>query len=303
MKQFLAILGITVLVWLGVTMSEVREYPVCLNIEMTGYDTSRYAVVYADTTVQVKAGMTGFHAFAMSLFGVNTDVVLTMPSEGLRRSVAWTDADDSFRKQLSSLGVRHFSTGRDSLRLVLAERAHRTVRVSLDSVHFAFREQYGLYGDPKVAPSTVTLYGPDSVLATIDAVQVRRTDIADIAATASYTLKLDPQWERRGDVYADIDEVDVYLPVEAYVERDFEVPIDVDGADTSVRMKLYPERARVRVWVAQRDLERMPEFKVAISYADVLAGEARLAPQLVQFPSWVRPRSVEPSEVQCVVIK
>ena len=33
------------------------------------------------------------------------------------------------------------------------------------------------------------------------------------------------------------------------------------------------------------------------------AADWGLTPRLVQFPSWVRPRSVEPSEVQCVIIK
>ena len=61
--------------------------------------------------------------------------------------------------------------------------------------------------------------------------------------------------------------------------------------------------AKVRVWVAKRDLERAPEFRVAIDYADALAGNDRMSPRLIQFPSWMRPRSVEPSEVHCVIIK
>ena len=303
MKHFLVILAITALVWCGVSMSETHDYPMSLHVEMMGFDTVRYAVVRADTLVPVHVGMPGFNAAAVSLIGMHLHVELPMTAEGLNRSVAWTDVEDAFRQQLSSFGVRRLAAGRDSLRLALAERSHRTLRVSLDSAHFAFREQYGLYGEPRVTPATVTLYGPDAILAGITDIQVQPTTITDIAATASYTLRLDPQWRRHGDVRADVSEVTVYLPVEPYVERDYMVPIVVEGADTSVRMKVYPEEARVRVWVAQCDLDRVPEFRVAINYADVLASDGRLAPQLLQFPSWVRPRYVEPSEVQCVVIR
>lgn len=303
MKQFLVILGLTALVWLGVSMSDVREYPLHVRVEMTGYDTVRYAVVHADTALSLQTEMSGFNVAAMQILGLKRTVSVEMNDDGLRRAVALSDINDNLRQQLAAIGVRRINAGRDSLRLVLAERQHRTFRVSLDSVHFSFSEQYGMYGEPKITPAVITLYGADSILATIDAVHVERMDIDNISATATYRLKLDPVWERIGDVRASAKEVEVYLPVEPYVEREYHAPIVVDGADSSVRLRLYPDEARVRVWVAQRDLERIPEFKVAISYDDVLAGANHLTPRLVQFPSWVRPRSVEPREVQCVIIK
>lgn len=284
-------------------MSEVHEYPLHVRVEMSGYDTVRYAVVHADTALTLQTEMSGFNAAAIDLLDLTRRVEVEMPDEGLYRSVALVDINDQLRQQLAQIGVRRISPMHDSLRLVLAERRHRTLRVSLDSVRFAFSKQYGLYGEPRVSPSAVTLYGPDSILATLDVLQVEPASFSDIASTATYRLRLDPVWERLGDVRPSVKEVEVYLPVEAYVEREYRVPIEVDGADSTVRLRLYPDEVRISAWVAQCDLERMPEYRVAINYADVLAGNGHLKPQLVQFPSWVRPRSVEPSEVQCVVIK
>ena len=303
MKQFLVILGVTALVWLGVSMSEVHEYPLRVRVEMTGYDTVRYAVVRADTVLTLQTEMSGFNAAAIDLLDLRRSVSVDMADDGLYRSVALADINDHLRQQLASIGVRRLAGLHDSLRLVLAERQHRTFRVSLDSVRFSFSEQYGLYGEPRVTPSTVTLYGPDSVLESIGDVQVMPASFEDISATATYRLKLDPVWERVGDVRTSATEVEVYLPVEAYVEREYRIPIEVDGVDSTVRLRLYPDEVRVSVWVARCDLDHMPEFRVAINYADVLAGNGHLKPQLVRFPSWVRPRSVVPEEVQCVVIK
>ena len=303
MKQFLLILGITALVWLGVSMSEVREYPLPVRVEMTGYDTVRYAVLHADTTLLLQAEMSGFNAAVVDIFGLDRHVSVDMTDDGLYRAVALTDVNDQLRQQLSSKGVKRVSSGHDSLRLELAERQHRTFRVSLDSVRFSFSDQYGLYGEPSVSPSEVTLYGADEVLASLDEIHVVRTDVGNISSTGTYRLQLDPVWESLGDVRASTKTVEIYLPVEQYVEREYSVPVEVDGADSTVRFRLYPDQAKVRVWVAQCDLERMPEFRVVISYSDVLSGAGRLTPRLMQFPSWVRPRSVEPSEVQCVIIK
>lgn len=283
-------------------MSEEKEYPLNVHVEMTGYDTVRYAVLQADTAIQLQVKMDGFNAAAISLLHIRPSVSVEMDDKGLNRAVALADLADNLRGQLSSLGVRNVSVGRDSLRLRLAELGHCTYRVLLDSVDFSFSKQYGLYGEPRVTPATVTLYGADSVLATISELHVARTKISDISATSTYRLPLEPVWERLGDVRTTATEVEVYLPVEAYVEREYTASIEVLGADSSKRLRLYPNEARIRAWVAQCDLERNPEFKVAINYSDVLAGVDRLVPRLVQFPSWLRPRSVEPSEVQCVII-
>lgn len=301
MKHFLVILGLTALVWLGVSMSERHEYPMDVRVVMTGFDTVRYAVIEADTALHLQVEMDGFNAAAASMLHRRPTVHISMADD--QRTVSLDEVSPQLQQQLSTLGVRRVVGGRDSLHLRLAERGHRTFRVRLDSVDFSFTEQYGLYGEPRVSPATVTLYGADSVLATIDELQVAHAELPDISQTATYRLPLDPIWRRLGDVHTAATEVEVYLPVEPYVEREYTVAVEVDGADSSAHLRLYPDVATVRVWVAQRDLERAPEFRVAISYDDVLSGGEHLTPQLVQFPSWVRPRSVEPSEINCVVIR
>ena len=284
-------------------MSEPHEYPLHVQVDIEGVDTVRYAIVYADTALNLNVEMPGFNAAMVSILDKKPLIKVDMTRGGMRRALAIEDLNDNLRQQLAIYGVKRVVAGRDSIRLRLAERSHRTLPVRLDSVDFSFSEQYGLYGEPKVSPAQVTLYGADSLLATIDEVQVARAHIAGIAATATYRLALDPVWQRLGDVKTSDTEVDVYLPVEAYVEREYTVPIEVAGADTSVRLRLYPAEAKVRAWIAKRDLQRTPEFRVTIDYKEVLAGATRQKPRLLEFPAWLRPRSVEPDEVQCLIIK
>ena len=118
MKQFLVILGLTALVWLGVSMSDVREYPLHVRVEMTGYDTVRYAVVHADTALSLQTEMSGFNVAAMQILGLKRTVSVEMNDDGLRRAVALSDINDNLRQQLAAIGVRRINAGRDSLRLV-----------------------------------------------------------------------------------------------------------------------------------------------------------------------------------------
>lgn len=299
MKHFLVILGITALVWLGVSMSEEDEYPMRVRIEMTGYDTVRYAIVQADTALDLQVRLSGFYAFLHSL--LQDTPTVQVPLQDGQNAVAVKAVDELLRQSIA--GAQQVECTRDSLRVVLAERGRRTYRPKIDDVEFTFTEQYGLYGEPVITPAEVTLFGPDEVLAGIKEVKVAPTGLYNIKSSGTFRLPLEPVWEQYADVHPSCREVSLYLPVEPYVEKDFVTPVRMVGADTAATFKLYPEQVTVRVWVAQRDLQREPEFTVTVNYADVLKSDGHLTPKLVEFPDFVRPRSLEPREVQCVVIK
>lgn len=301
MKQFLVILCLTALVWLGVSISEPTEFPLRAKIEMVGYDTVRYAVLRADTAVTLRVETEGYRAILYGLRHKQTTLQVPVEGDASHYSVPATVLYDILQDQMS--GIKSVSSNIDSVRIVLAERCHRVYRPSLDRVSFSFAEQYGLYGQPKVSPDEVILYGPEEALAAIDELPVAKASVDDIKASGSFTLALEPVWKQYADVHPSCSEVSVYVPVETYVEREWRVPIKVLGADTNVELRLYPDEAMVHVWVAKRDMHRTPEFEVAIDYSDVVAHKEPLSPRLVSFPSYVRARSVEPKEVQCVIIK
>lgn len=301
MKHFLVILGLTALVWLGVSMSEPVEYQQEVKVSYTGYDTIRYAVVEADTVVEVNIASDGFSALVQSLSHRSLAVKLATEGTVQHRTVAVEKLYQAIRDQWT--GVKSVSCRHDTLHLSLAERSSRTYHPNIADLDITFAEQYGLYGQPKVSPTEVTLYGPEDVLAKIDEVRVAPTAIHNLTHTDIYTLPLDPAWRSMGDVYASVDEVKVEIPVETYIEQVYRVPITVDNLDTTVQLRLYPTEATVHVWVAQRDLQRKPEFTVSLDYDDIVARKEHLKPTLTTFPSYLRPRRVEPNEVQCVIIK
>lgn len=301
MKQFLVILVLTALVWLGVSMSETTEYEMTVKVEYTGFDTVRYAVLQADSSVTVSLQSNGFNAILNSIN--NKDLVLPLPASGnsMHRTVAADVVYDILTERM--VGVKSVNGNIDSLRLTLVERQHKDFVPSLDLVEFSFSEQYGLYGRPTVTPEVVTLYGPAEALDKIDRLPVAATTVANISKSGHYRLPLEPVWSAAGDIHASCTEVDIYVPVEPYVEKEYRVPIRVVGADTTVQLRLYPSEATLRVWVAQRDLARVPEFDVTIDYNDITQHKQHIAPQLASFPGYLRPRSLTPEEVQCIIIK
>lgn len=280
-------------------MSEEQEYPMRVRVQMAGFDTVRYAVVEADSLLDVRVRMAGFNLFLHGLFDDTPKLVVEM-KEG-ESAVAVSDLNEPLRRCI--MGATQVITRTDSLRVRIAERRSKVYQPRLKDVDFSFTEQYGLCGEPVIRPANVVLYGPEEALDKIDELCVAATSIPNVNESATYRLPLEPVWERYPDVYPSVREVEVYVPVEPYVEHQYRVPIAVSGADTTVSLRLYPEEAVVRVWVPQRDIGREPDLKVSVEYAEILQSGGVVSPRLTEFPSYVRPRSVEPHEVQCVIIK
>ena len=282
-------------------MSERMDYTLPVKVRYVGYDTVRYAVADADTVVPVRITSSGYVAFLMGMADDELAVTVNARGDGMQRVVEVDSLYAAIRGTLP--GINGVSCGVDTLRLSLAERCSKTFRPSLQAVNFEFEEQYGLYGQPTITPAEVTLYGPEEALAKIASLPIVATTVSGIGSSQSYSMKLEPVWQQYGDIHPSCTEVSVYVPVETFVERQYSVPIQVAGADSSVVVHVYPPEAKLHMWVAQRDLHREPDFTVTVNYSDILAGGQPIVPQLTEFPAYMRPRSIVPAEVQCVIIR
>ena len=314
---YMVILALTVLVWGAVAMSEVREYPLKVKVEMTGFERSRYAVLQADSVVTLQVASTGFKAFLYEKKDDPVKLKLDVNDDGVRyyvrqgesgkllcRAVAVDDLGDLLTTELSSRGMHLVGSAKDSLRLVLSERKSKVFRVDISNVNISFAEGYGLYGESMVTPSEVTLYGDEESLSRIEKVAVKPLVVRNLKEGNTYSLDIDTNWHG-SDVYASVDKVMLQVHVEQYVEREYEIPVSVEGLDSLMRINLYPDKVALRVWIPQRDIASVTaeRFSVSVDYRDVTARASKLKARLTRFPQKVRVHSLTPEEVNYVVIK
>ena len=289
-----------------------------VRVKMTGFDTKHYAVVKADTSLMIQVEATGFNALILGLKKEPLTFELDIKNEAVHRyshqrdavldlfrTVALVDVSSQLFDQLSSFGVHYLGSVRDSLVLVLNERASKVFRPELDNLKINFSEGFGLYGEPIVSPAEVTLYGSPEVLASIDHVGVKNISIDGVRETGTFRVPLDEAWKNLGDVFSSADMLTVNIPVKRFVEQHFTVPVTILGADSSQAVRLYPDHVTFHVWVAQDDFAAVSadRFAASVLYDDILSGAQRLSLHVDRFPRNVRIRKVEPEEIEYVVIK
>lgn len=299
-------------------MTETREYSLPVNIRFSGFDAKRYAVVSADTAVTLQVESSGFNMFLLSIRKESPTFDFDVRNEFVRRhlqkrgiaddlclSVALSDLIAMLSDRFSSFDVKAVGAARDSLQLVLNERAHKVFHPDLNQLRIVFSDGYGLYGEPMVSPMEVTLFGPPEVLAAIDRVGVKPTQLDNVCETGSFRVPLDDSWKKKGDVYASTEMLTINIPVKRYVERDVVVPITIDASGTGEHLRLYPDRVVLRVWVAQDEVAAISpdRFLVCANSDDIISGAQKLKLTLSRFPRNVRIRSMEPEEIEYIIIK
>lgn len=169
------------------------------------------------------------------------------------------------------------------------------VRVPLE---VTTQRQYYLYGDPIVEPATLTVYGPKSVL---DTVEVLHTEpFVATGANADITRSLAVDYYQ-GVIQAAEQTVQVTVRVEQYTETQVEVPVTV--AD-SLQVRFFPETMTVRCLVPIRDFASLSPaaFVVLADTAQLHLRQPLLDIRLVQVPEHVQVIKTEPEQVEYLIV-
>ncbi len=100
-------------------------------------------------------------------------------------------------------------------------------------------------GEPSAKPSRVMAYGPHSVLDTLSRVYTQRAEKRNLAEPTRFSVKLLPVAGVRLEPQA----VDVLIPVEPLVTKDFVVQVNVMNLPENRQLLLFPSTVTVSAFV------------------------------------------------------
>lgn len=309
-KPFLGCLLITVVFWMVQTLSDTYEYEKLYPIEFSGYDKQKYSFIMADTVINLSVKSTGFQ-YITGLFDKKEKITFDVNNEnyyetGENRVYALSlrDNKDAIREQIIFLRQKEMQFHTDTVRIVLAQRTAKKIKLEVENVDFLFEPQYGLYGKPKITPDSIEIYGSEKSLEKITKIETARQTIRKINKTGFYNLKLKSPADKYPDVQLSTNYVKIHLPIEKYTEMSVVVPLDLKAQDTSLQVRLYPESAEILLDVALKDYKTINEdmFAAEVRY-DGDVTKNMLPVQISKFPSNVRIKKIKPEQIQYVIIK
>lgn len=160
------------------------------------------------------------------------------------------------------------------------------------------QRQYLVYGDPIVEPAMVMVYGPKSVLDTMEV--IRTEPFSSTGANADIAKTLDVDY-CGGAVQGAVTTVRVTVRVEQFTETVVEVPVTVTD---SLQVRFFPETMSVKCVVPIRDFATLSPaaFTVLADTAQLHLRQPLLDIKLVKTPEHVQVVKTEPDQVEYLIV-
>ena len=169
----------------------------------------------------------------------------------------------------------------------------------IPDLKMSFERQYSNYGNPKVTPDSVRVYGSADVISTLRNIYTQSVTLKNLNQDTSIEVPLDLLG---GKLHTDISSIKLDIEVEKYTEAIAEVPI---MKNDNIKLRLFPEKVQIRYVVALKDYSNVNSlsFRAEIDTLPLLSRESLLPVQLTQYPDNTQIMSISPQEVEYIIIQ
>lgn len=170
------------------------------------------------------------------------------------------------------------------------------VRSRLD---LEFESQFMVNGNIAVDPDSVTVYGPASVIDTMQFVGTAILAISGINESLTRSVDL------TGHQMLEFSEATVLvtIPVGQFTEASLKVPVEAIGLPDTLTMKTFPADITVSYLVALSDYEKVTpaQFRAVVEYEIPPPATGRLPVKLLKQPEFIRAVRFIPQSVDYII--
>jgi hypothetical protein len=168
----------------------------------------------------------------------------------------------------------------------------------MPNIDISYEKQYNRHGRIQIKPDSITIYGPKSKLKEIDNIYTESISLKNISSNIDINVPLHPEEM----INFDSKEVNIKINVEKYTEAIANVKID---NNSDKKLRLFPDKVKIKYIVSLTDYNIIKDnsFIISIDTADIFSENNFLPVYLIDYPSNTRIISIEPKEVEYIIIE
>jgi hypothetical protein len=188
-----------------------------------------------------------------------------------------------------------FDENRISIRMEKLDSLKVKVMPNID---ISYEKQYNRHGRIQIKPDSITIYGPKSKLKEIDNIYTESISLKNISSNIDINVPLHPEEM----INFDSKEVNIKINVEKYTEAIANVKIE---NNSDKKLRLFPDKVKIKYIVSLTDYNIIKDnsFIISIDTADISSENNFLPVYLIDYPSNTRIISIEPKEVEYIIIE
>ncbi len=164
---------------------------------------------------------------------------------------------------------------------------------------FSFKEQYMQKGGIRIRPDSVTLYGEDKYISTIDSLYTETISLSNISSSAQGMVKL----MRLRGVRTSQEQVYYSFDVDRYVEESLSIPLKIINLPEGKDLICIPSEVVLKYRVSFSDKKQITreDFTFSVDYKDYINTiDSKVFPKVQVLPASVFTFSIDPPFVECV---
>lgn len=214
--------------------------------------------------------------------------------------VAFSDLERQLRRKLKS-STTLIRIKPERIQLVFCKGLPVKLPVRLRS-DISFSPQHQLSGEPKVQPSQVLVFAPESKIKQMEFIETESLIIPDLGDTLTTNIELKPI---PGVRFAQT-KVQVMIPVEEYTEKTLQVSVGGINFPSNSTLLAFPQQVRVAFFVGLSTYKSIQasDFKLGVDYQELMQSKNNNGiVRVLQYPKNVTNIRITPSVVECIVEK
>lgn len=307
-RLFLFFLGISVLIWLMIKLSNTYYDTLTVKIDYVNLPDKNTIISKSDKQLKVLIKAKGFKLIGLVYFSSKPKIDINLREIQLHKSrysyesfVLTQPIVNSIINQLD-MPDEVVSISPDTLFLTLENITKRSVPI-VPKIDYTLKKQYQLYGNMSVNPDSVVISGPPSMIDTIIKINTAAEKIHNISS--DITVKKELIKPIKSDkLFLATDSVEITIPVEKFTEETQEIPIEVEGIQRD-RIKLFPEDVKITYLLALKDFDKINKnmFKARVNFTRADKSIQKLDIEVVQAPNNIKITQITPEKVEFLLLK
>lgn len=290
-------MGVSLVFWFFVKLSKTYEttQDILLQYQLPP---GRQFMEIPPATMAVSLSDSGWKLLYNFLFHPHPTVSFELSSE-LKQEI---QRDELISKVEQASNVKVANMGRNYLQISLDVTASKRVPVLLDA-DIEYRHDFYLRDSILIIPDSITIFGSRQLLEQLSNIKTEKL----VLTGPEYDIRRVLQIEKPENLQCQLSatEVEVFIPVEQFTEKFFNLPVRV--AHTRDSMRILPALATVTCLVGLSRFEELNDRDLVVE-ADFTGIEnptrQNTVPlKLTSCPDWVRSVSILPKSVEYLIIQ
>lgn len=263
-----------------------------------------------DDEIDVRFRGNGGDIFWLKYFSAQDELAINIQKLDLKKSRYFDKyyiLTDQFRNQIANrFDFDHslLSFGPDTIYLNFESIISKTLEV-YPNIEISCKEQYQIYDSLLFNPPKVMVSGPESIIDTLTNIYTEWISLKDLDKNTSINIALHLPVQDEKVSYS-AEEVELFIPVEAYTESSIELSIYSKSNEDGITIKTFPEKVTLTYMVAMKDYNRVTSdmFSVTVSYDPEKDKEKHfLRVQVDENPAYINISRIHPDKVEFIIQK